>query len=43
MAVGWLSKFRHTVSFSSDICFSPYLRAILVENVVERTRIRRGV
>ena len=45
MAADWLSKFGHsiTASFSSDMCFSPFLSVILAEDVVGRTLVRRGV
>ena len=44
MAADWHFKFGHTIStsYSSDICFSPSLKAILAADVVGRTLVRRG-
>ena len=45
MAVDWLSKFGHSItnSFSLDLCFSPALRALMVDDIAGCTLARRGV
>ena len=44
MTMDWLSKFGHSITafFSSDVCFSPFFRTIIVDDVDGRTVVRRG-
>jgi len=45
IAADWLSKFGHSITapFSSDVCFSPFLRVILTEDVIGCTLVRRDI